>query len=195
MRSVLRMTRGTCLAACLALAAVAAQAEPALYRVQPAQTIVEFSILHLGVFRAEGRFTRVTGHILYDPAVPTGSVDIDIASKSVATGWGTRDAFLRGEAMFDSEHHPEVRFRSTRMEFAGGKLMRVDGELTLRGVTRPISLAVSRLECGTQANPGRDACDAEAETTLRRREFDMDFAWPLINDEVELRFVIRAIRE
>jgi polyisoprenoid-binding protein YceI len=195
MRLASCVARGACLAACFALTALTANAEPAVYRVQPAQTIVEFSIIHLGVFRAEGRFTRVTGRILYDPAVPSGNVDIDIASKSVATGWGTRDAFLRGEAMFDAEHHPEVRFRSTRMEFAGGKLMRVDGELTLRGVTRPISLAVTRMECGTEANPGRDACDAEAETTLRRREFDMDFAWPLIGDEVGLRFLIRAIRE
>ena len=187
--------RSACIAALLALASHGARAEPTVYRVQPSRSSVDFSILHLGVFRAEGRFTRVTGRILYDPAAPSGSIDVDIASTSVATGWSTRDEFIRGEAMFDAERFPLVEFRSTKLEFAAGRLVRVDGELLLRGVRRPISLAVTRMECGAQSSASLEACDAYAQTILRRREFDMDFAWPLIGDDVELQFHLRAVRE
>lgn len=189
--------KGRCAWLCaLALAAMApAGAEPAAYRVVPAQTSVEFSVLHLAVFPAHGRFGQVSGRIVIDAGAASGNVQFDVATASVATGWSLRDAFLRGEAMFDAGAHPLVRFRSTRLEFAAGRLVRIDGDLTLRGVTRPVSLAVSRLDCNSGAQNGRDVCEADAESAISRRDFDMDFAWPLIGDDVELRFRIVAIRE
>lgn len=188
------MTRFVLLCA-IAVAASSARAEPAAYRVVPAQTSVEFSVLHLAVFPAHGRFGHVSGRIVIDAGAASGNVQFDVATASVATGWTLRDAFLRGEAMFDADAHPLVRFRSTKLGFAAGRLVRIDGDLTLRGVTRPVSLTVSRLDCSPAGQGARDVCQADAETAISRREFDMDFAWPLIADEVELKFRIVAVRE
>jgi len=171
-----------------ALAAAASCAQSASYRIDPANTRAEFEVEHLGVFRAQGRFQNVTGKIVYDAAARTGSIDINIPVASVATGWDSRDRFIRGDAMFDASHFPRMHFRSTRFEFEGDRLVRVDGELTLRDVTRPVSLAVQRLECGL-------GCTAEASGTIRRREFAMDTWWPIIGDEVELRFQLNALKD
>lgn len=180
---------------CAVAAAAPARADTVDYRVDPALTTVEFSVVHLGFLRAQGRFAEVSGRIALDAAAGTGRVELDVGAATVATGWALRDAFLRGERMFDAERHPHVRFRSTRLAFADGRLARVDGDLTLRGVTRPVSLAVAALACSAGRHAGRDGCDAEATGTIRRSEFAMDFAWPLIDDAVELRFAIGATRE
>lgn len=180
---------------CAAVAIAPARAEVAAYRVEPVLTAAEFSVVHLGFIRAHGSFARVSGRIVLDPAAGTGRVDLDVGTESVATGWSLRDAFLRGEHMFDSARHPLVHFRSTRLFFADGRLARVDGDLALRGVTRPVSFTVVAIACGAGRHAGREGCDAEATGTIRRRDFDMDFAWPLIGDEVELRFLIGATRE
>ncbi len=180
---------GACIAAWLA-AATAAAAGATIYRVDPARTLASFSVVHLGHFRAHGRLAVASGRIALDPAAHDGRVDFDLDAASVATGWDLRDAFVRGERMFDAARHPVLRFRSTRLVYAGGRLARVDGDLTLRGVTRPVALAVVALACGAG-----DACDAEATATIRRSDFAMGFAWPLIDDAVDLDLVVHAVRE
>jgi polyisoprenoid-binding protein YceI len=168
--------------------AVAAHAEPTAYRIDSAHTRAEFEIEHLGVLRAHGRFVNVSGRLVLDPAAHSGTIELDIPVASVKTGWDTRDRFLRGATMFDASHFPRMRFRSTRFEFEAGRLVRVDGELTVRDVTRPVSLVVQRMECD-------EGCTAEASGAIRRREFAMESWWPLIGDEVELRFHLTAVRE
>ncbi len=188
---------GALLAALATAAAVSlpAAAEPVAYRVDAARSAAEFTVLHLGVIPAHGRFTRMAGRIVIDAQAQTGNVDFEIAAASIATGWSLRDSFVRGENMFDVAQHPVVRFRSTRLAFAGGRLAHLDGELTLRGVTRPVGVTVVRIDCGPAADGHGDGCDAEADTTIRRRDFGMDFAWPLIGDDVDLTLRIRARRE
>ncbi|MFO1415203.1 MAG: YceI family protein [Burkholderiales bacterium] len=175
------------------LQAPGAFADPVRYRIDPGATRIEFSVQHLGVLRAQGRFTQAAGTVVYDAAAQGGRIELDVAGTSVTTGWTLRDAFVRGETMFDVERHPVVRFRSTQLVFRDGRLARVDGELTLRGVTRPLSFAVSGVDCAGEGRAAR--CVAEVDGSLRRRDFGMDFAWPLIGDEVELHFGIVAVRE
>ena len=151
--------------------------------------------MHLAVFHAHGRFARMSGRIVVDAAAQAGSVDLEISVASVSTGWTLRDAFVRGEKMFDADRHPVVRFRSTRLAYADGQLARVDGDLTLRGVTQPVAAVVIRIECGAGADARAATCDAEATTAIRRSDFGMDFAWPLIADDVDLVLRIRAVRE
>jgi polyisoprenoid-binding protein YceI len=188
----IRFLRRTALVALtLALACSPTRADPTTYRIDPAHTRAEFTIEHLGVLHAQGRFAKVSGRLVFDPAARDGSIELDIASNSVVTGWDVRDEFIKGSTLFDSAQYPRVHFRSTRFEFANDKLVRVDGDLTLRDVTRPVSLDVRSLECGHPAN----GCTAEAAGAIRRREFAMDAWWPLIGDEVYLRFRLFAVKE
>jgi polyisoprenoid-binding protein YceI len=159
------------------------------YRIDPDRTYAEFEVEHLGVFRAHGRFENVTGSLVYDAGARTGSIDLAISVASVATGWDSRDSFLRGTTMFDAAQFPRMRFVSKRMEFEGGRVARVEGELTLRDVTKPVTLTVRTIHCDG------NACVAEASGALRRREFSMDAWWPLIGDEVQLWFRLAAVRD
>jgi len=172
-----------------------AAADPVGYRVDPARSAAEFVVTHLAVLRAHGRFARMSGRIVVDAAAQSGSVDLEIPAASVATGWSLRDTFLRGDAMFDADRHPVVRFRSTRLVYADGRLARVDGELTLRGVTQPVAAVVTSVACGAGPDARAETCDAEATAAIRRSDFGMDFAWPLIADDVDLLLRIRATRE
>ena len=187
------MSWGRMLLAVATLAPAFAYAEPVVYRIDGAHTRAEFTIEHLGVFNAQGRFGAVSGRIVFDAVAHAGSIDLDIPVSSVATGYEMRDDFIRGVTMFDAARYPSMRFRSSRFEFDGDRLVRVDGELTLRDVARPVSFDVLRIECGHEAR--REACTAEAEGAIRRREFGMDNWWPLIGDAVALRLRLNAVRE
>ena len=178
--------------AALALWAVAlsAFAEPAAYRVDQDKTRAEFEIGHFGLMHTQGRFAQLTGRLTFDPAARAGSIVLDLSAASVATDWDARDDFIRGESMFDAARYPRVHFQSTRFEFAGDKLARVSGDLTLRGVKRPIVLDVASLDCN-----GGPTCIADVSGTIRRREFGMDAMWPMLSDDVDLRFRIYAVKE
>ena len=76
-----------------------------------------------------------------------------------------------------------------------GSLARIDGELTLRGVTRPLSLAIVQFDCGRVREDGREICNAEVSGTIHRSDFGMDILVPLVSDDVELRIEVTAIRE
>lgn len=173
----------------LAMVAASALADPATYRVDNENTRAEFEIAHFGVIHTQGRFERLAGRLAFDGAARAGSIVLDIAAASVATGWDARDEFIRGESMFAAARYPRVHFQSTRFEFAGDRLARVAGDLTLRGVRRPIVLAVGRIECGGTA------CVAEVSGNIRRSEFGMEAMWPVLSDDVALSFRIHAVKE
>ncbi len=183
----------------LALAALAALVlAPALsaqvYRIDSEQTSVAFEVMELGVWLANGRFGRTNGRIDYDKAAEKGSVDLAVDATSVETGWDLRDRFVRGENMLDAAHHPVLRFRSTGMTFVEHRLVAVDGALTLHGVTRPVRLDVRNLRCGSSAEDGGERCAAEIVGRISRRAFGMEFAYPLVADEVRLTFAVSASR-
>jgi polyisoprenoid-binding protein YceI len=164
-------------------------AQPSTYRIDAARTQAEFEVEHLGVFHAHGRFGSVAGTLVYDPSALSGAIDLAIPVAAVATGWDSRDHFLRGATMFDAGRFPRIRFVSRKFEFEGGRVVRVEGDLTLRDITKPVTLVVRTLQCE------RDACFAEASGSIRRREFAMDNWWPLIGDDVQLWFRLAAVRE
>jgi polyisoprenoid-binding protein YceI len=187
--------RTFCAIATLALAAFAgaAVADASTYRVIPEITTVEFAVSQLGFVNQGGRFERTSGTIVLDPVTSAGSVDLVVDAGSVNTGWNLRDAFLKSSAMFDVDRYPAIRFRSTRLAFDGARLVAVDGDLTLHGVTRPVRFDVTRLECGSDRAEAR-GCGAQIIGRVSRRAFGMSFAYPLVGDEVALDFAVTAVR-
>ena len=184
-----------CAVAMLALAtfAGASDAESSTYRVVPEVTTVGFAVSQLGIATQGGRFERTSGTIVLDAGANAGSIDLVVDAASVNTGWNLRDAFLKSAAMFDAERYPAIRFRSTRLAFDGTRLVAVDGDLTLHGVTLPVRLDVTRVDCGSPSAAMR-GCDALVTGRVSRRAFGMSFAYPLIGDEVALDFAVTAVR-
>ena len=192
----LAMTRAGMLALALFAAIVPAAAQSSdVFHVDPEKTSVGFEVSQLGLFMQSGRFGSAHGRITYDAEAETGSVDLTVDTATVDTGWDLRDRFVRGENMLDAAHHPKLEFRSTGMTFAGRALVAVDGVLTLRGITRPVRLDVRNVRCGTTAGEGGERCDAEIVGRISRREFGIDYAYPLVGDEVVLIFAVSALRQ
>ena len=139
------------------------------FHVDPELTSARFTVLELGFSKQEGRLGRTSGTIVLDPRQKVASIDLEIETASVDTGWSLRDAFLRSEVMFDAARFPRLHFHSTGFRYEGARLSGVDGEVTLRGVTRPVHFDVTRLECASP--PG------EREGILRCGGERPHFAW------------------
>lgn len=169
-------------------------AEAGVFRVDPDLTSARFAVQELGFSKQEARLGRTSGRIVFDSMQQVESIDLEIDTASVATGEGLRDAFLRSELMFDVGRFPKLQFHSTGLHFDGTRLKGVEGEVTLRGVTRPVRLDVTRLECRSRPGDGRETCGAEVSGRISRAAFGMDFGYPLIGDDVELEIVVNVFR-
>ena len=174
--------------------ATGAVAAPEVYRVEADLSSTEFAVSHLGLSKQHGRFGRTEGTIVLDPEDHAGSMDLVVDATSVDTGWNTRDAWLRGEHMFDVAHYPVMRFRSTQLVFDQTRLIGIAGLLTLRDVTRPVVLKVERIQCGREPDGGREGCGAGAVSTIKRSEFGMTYVLGLVGDDIDLSFQVTAFR-
>ncbi|MBI3479222.1 MAG: polyisoprenoid-binding protein [Nitrosomonadales bacterium] len=110
------------------------------YTIDPAHTFPHFSINHLGFSTMQGRFDKTSGTITLDRAAKTGTVDISIESASVSTGFAKRDEHLRSPDFFNAAEFPAITYKSTAMNFKGDTPSSVDGNLTIMGVTKPVTL-------------------------------------------------------
>jgi polyisoprenoid-binding protein YceI len=181
------------LLAALAYGAVATAA-PDTYRVDPELSSTEFAVSHLGLSTQRGHFGRMEGAIVIDSEGHTGAIDFVVDAATVDTGWGARDAWLRGEDMFDVARYPVMRFRSTQLVFNQDRLIGVAGLLTLRDVTRPVILKIERMQCGSDPDGGREGCGAGAVSTIKRSDFGLTYALGLVGDDIDLSFQVTAFR-
>ena len=168
--------------------------EAGVFRVDPDLTRARFAVLELGFSKQEGRLGRTSGTIVFDSMQQVESIELEIETSSVATDGGLRDAFLRSEVMFDAGRFPKLQFHSTGLHYDGTRLKGIEGEVTLRGVMRPVRLDVTRLECRSRTRDGRETCGAEVSGRISRSAFGMDFGYPLIGDDVDLEIVVNAFR-
>jgi len=123
----------------------AARVDAAEFNIDPSHTFVQFRISHLGYSTVVGRFDKVAGSFAWDPQKPeTAAVDVRIETDSIDTNFAERDKHLRSEKFLDVAKYPEASFKSTKYlgDATGGKL---EGELTLHGVTKPITLEIKPL--------------------------------------------------
>lgn len=164
------------------------------YTVDVRHTFPSFEVNHMGLSTQRGRFDATGGKITFDSASKTGTVMIEIDARSVNTGLEELEKHLRGEDFFNVEKHPKIIFRSEKMEFEGEKPKAVHGELTLLGVTRPVTLAISSFNCRIHPMNKKYVCGADASASIKRSEFGMGYAIPAVSDEVKLSIQIEAFR-
>lgn len=170
----------------LALAVAAAQAAPETYLVDEEHTFTNYEIDHVGFSTSRGRFDKTTGRIVLDRAARTGSIDITVDVGSLNTGVPELDKILKGEGFFEADKYPRMTFRSSRMRFEGDQLVAVDGDLTIRDVTRPVTLSVGKFRCAVHPTYRRETCGADATAQVKRLEFGVSRFPKLLADEVKL---------
>jgi polyisoprenoid-binding protein YceI len=177
----------------LALATGTAAADS--YTLDPSHTYPSWEVWHLGISKFRGKFTRSEGKVTLDPANNTGHILVTIDPASVASGHQKLDEHLKTEDFFHVQRHPEIRFESTALRFTSGVLTGVDGNLTMLGVTRPVTLKVQSFRCTQHFRLKKEVCGAEATTTIKRSDFGMTYALPLVGDEVTLNIEVEGFKD
>jgi polyisoprenoid-binding protein YceI len=179
------------ISAAFALPAAAADS----YTVDPAHTYPNFEINHLGFSTMHGRFGATNGKIVLDTAAKSGSIDITIDATSIDTGHGKRDTHLKSEEFFNVAKFPTLAFKATKLTFYGDKLTGADGELTLLGVTKPVSLALTAFNCGPHPMNKKPMCGANATATIKRSDFGLSTYVPAVGDEVRITIEVEALKD
>jgi len=166
----------------------------ASYTIDPAHTFPHFKISHLGFSTMMGRFNKTEGKLTFDEAKGTGSVEITIDANSVDTAFEKRDKHLRSQDFLNTTEFPTITFKSTKASIKGGKGT-VDGDITIMGVTKPITLNVTAMKCGAHPMNKKDMCGFDATAKLKRSDFGVKYGLPAIGDDMELIFEVEAFKD
>jgi polyisoprenoid-binding protein YceI len=183
-------------ALCAGLAA--AQADTAgdvVYDIDPKHTFPTFEVKHLGISTHRGRFNSTSGKVILNPEAKTGRIDILIDTSTVDTGDSKLEDILRDEDFFHVAKFKTATFVSNNVEYnAQGKPALARGDLTLRGVTRPVTVSIGEMRCTTFLAV-RYVCGADITATIKRSEFGMTI-WRLwVSDDVKLQIQVEAVRQ
>jgi polyisoprenoid-binding protein YceI len=174
---------------------LAVQAAPETYNIEPNHTFPFFAYSHLGYTTQTSRFDRTSGTIVLDREAKKGMADIKIDMKSVSTGSTLFNEHIQGEDYLATAKHPFAAFKSTNAYFEGDKPVALDGELTIKGVTRPVRLKITSFRQMTHPMLKKDTIGANAVTVVKRSEFDMAKGTPFVGDEVTISIAIEAVKD
>jgi polyisoprenoid-binding protein YceI len=190
-----RIVNQACLIAVIAmtLSAVANELDPQAHRdtaerytIDSARTVVSFEVRSFGIFRQRARFGTTSGRVSLDPQAGTGNFDVVIDARTIQAGNEARLRIIRGTDFLNVEQFPEISYKSAHVVFYDGEPIRVDGNLTLLGVTHSVVLDVSGYHCTPPATWQPRRCMMDASANFRRSEFGMNGSMPLAGDRVRL---------
>ena len=156
---------------------------------------IDFAIGDSRIFRTTGAFKDWQGTLHVDDAdLPRSTVEVVVRTGSVRMLDSQQTAMLKDSDFFDVEKFPEMTFRSTEVARTGDTTLRVDGNVTLRGITRPMTLAVSVTDRRPDAAPGARYAGFRAHGTIKRSEFGMTKYVDIVGDAVEISITADALR-
>lgn len=192
MKSLIKFSAAVLFAAAAAAPAMAA---PETYVLDGSHTYPRFSYSHFGYSTQVSRFDKTSGKIVFDKAAKTGSVDIVIDMKSVNTGFQTFNEHIQGEDFLDTGKFPTATFKSTKVVFEGDKPATVEGNLTIKGVTKPVTLKLTSFQAMPHPMMKKDAIGANASVMIKRSEFNAGKYAPYVGDDVTIDIAVEAIKE
>jgi len=170
-------------------------AAPETYQIEGGHTLPRFEYDHLGYSIQLSRFDKTSGTIVIDRAAKTGSVDVSIDAKSVNTGLAVFNEHIQGADYFATAQFPTITYKSSRVVFSGEKVVSVEGNLTIKGMTKPVTLMLTKFKCGIHPFYNKAMCGATATAVVKRSDFNMGKAVPLVSDEVTLTIPVEAFKQ
>jgi polyisoprenoid-binding protein YceI len=157
------------------------------YVTDPSHTLVGWRVNHFGFNDYFGQFGNIAGTLTLDPAnLSAAAVDISVPVSGLSTASAELTEHMQRADFFDMAAHPTVRFVSTRVEPHSANGARITGDLTIRGVTRPVTLETRFIGAGINPFNRKASVGFHATTTIRRSEWGMGYGVPLVTDEVQL---------
>ncbi|EXI82270.1 MAG: hypothetical protein AW10_00718 [Candidatus Accumulibacter appositus] len=170
-------------------------AAPETFVVDPSHTYPRFEYSHFGYSNQIQRFNKTSGTIVVDRAAKTGSVVITIDAKSVDTGYPLFNEHIQGEDYFDTAKYPTISYKSTAVKFEGDKPVAVEGLLTVKGVSKPVTLTVTSFHAMPHPLLKKDAIGANAVAKIKRSDFNAGKNAPYVSDEVTLSIAVEAVKQ
>lgn len=178
------------------LLAGVATAAPVHYTLDPDHTYPSFEADHMGISTWRGKFNHSQGWVEMDQAAGHGSLEVIIALDSIDFGHDALNAWARGKDFFDVAHQPRAVYKGTLAGFVDGAPTRVEGNLTLHGVTRPVELRIDHFKCIPHPVFKREYCGADAVGSFDRSAFGLDAGKDYGFDmQVALRIQVEALRD
>ena len=181
---------------------LAAFAAPENYTMDPYHTYPQFEVSHLGFSHMRGRFDRTSGKFTVDRAAKTGSLELVVQTASISTGDNdkgsrprARDEHLRSPDFFNVAEFPTMTFKGTGVKFQGDNVQSIDGQITLLGVTRPLTITLDTWKCGPHPVSKKEMCGGNAQGTVKRSDFGMKFGIPAVGDELKLWIEFEAYKD
>jgi len=184
--------RSLVLGAALVLAAAPAFAAPLSYKIDPKHTNVIATWDHFGFSRPSASFAQADGTIVYDADhVGQSSVKVTLPLAGMTSFVDALDKHLRSDDFFDAEKYPDATFASTKVEAAGDNKLRVIGDLTMHGITKPVVLEVTLNKAGA-GRDGQPRIGFDATATIKRSDWGLGMLAPSVSDDVAIRITTEA---
>lgn len=190
-----RFVRYTAVIALAAGLAAPAFAAPTTYVIDPTHTYPRFSYSHFGLSTQLSRFNKTSGTVVLDKVAKTASVDVVIDMTSVDTGFATFNEHIQAEDFLDTAKYPTATFKSTRVDFAGEQPTAIHGDLTIKGITRPVTLEVTNFVNMPHPMLKKDAIGADAKVVIKRTEFNAGKYAPNVGDDVTVSIALEAVAQ
>jgi polyisoprenoid-binding protein YceI len=184
------------LATAASLAAGAALAAPATYNIDPGHTYPSFEADHMGgLSKLRGKFNSNSGKIVLDKEAKTGTVEITVDTSSLDFGHDKLNDHAKGADMFDVAKFPTATYKGKITKFDGAAPKEVQGELTLKGVTKPVTLTIGSFLCKMHPMQKKEVCGADASGTFNRADFGIDYGKNFGFDmNVKLQIEVEALK-
>lgn len=164
------------------------------YNIDPSHTYPSFEADHMGLSVWRGKFDKTSGTVTLDKAAKTGALDIAIDAASIDFGFDKMNSHAKGADMFNVEKFPTITYKSTSFKFDGDKVVAIQGDLTLLGVTKPVTLTLNKFKCIIHPRLKREVCGADASAEFKRTDFGLNYATPAFAPEVKLAIQVEAIK-
>jgi polyisoprenoid-binding protein YceI len=165
------------------------------YTLDTGHSFPRFAINHFGFSTHRGQFNKTAGKLVLDRTAKTGSIEITVQTASIGTGDPKLEEHLRSPDFFNVEKFPTMVFKAKSIRFNGDVPASAEGELTLLGVTKPLTLAISNVVCAQHSFYKKEDCGAEVTGKLKRSDFGMTKYVPAVGDEVTLYIQVEAIKD
>ena len=164
------------------------------YTIDPNHTFPIFEVSHLGYSVQHGRFNKTIGNITLDMAAKKGSVDLTIETTSLDMGFPMWDEHLSAEGFFNTAKFQTMTFKSNKLIFKDDKVVAAEGDFTMLGVTKPLTVTVNNFKCGEHPMNKKAMCGANIGSTIKRSDFGMTKYVPAISDEVKINVPVEAYK-
>ncbi|MET3116103.1 polyisoprenoid-binding protein YceI [Undibacterium sp. GrIS 1.8] len=180
-----------------ALVVCAAPAFADTYTIDPNHTYPSFEADHFGGLSVwRGKFDKSSGKITLDKAAKTGAVDITIDTTSIDFGHEKMNGHAKSAEMFNVEKFPTATYKGTAVKFNGDTPVSVQGEFTLMGVTKPLTLTINKFKCIMHPMLKKEVCGADASAEFKRTDFGLNYGIAYgFAPEVKLSIQVEAVKD